>query len=68
MTGKERLQNIRDEIISEMRRKRARCGQVCSCYNNEDRDCEIYGRTQPPSSCGFFINKEVQRRTKNERS
>lgn len=62
-----KLWHMQDEIISEMRQKRARCSQVCSCYNSEDRDCEIFGGQKiPPSRCGYFLEREVQRRMREK--
>lgn len=54
--------NQKIKLAEELRRKRARCSQVCPCYNSEDRDCEIFGHTCPPSRCNFFLEKEARKR------
>lgn len=62
-----RLLRVQGEVMNELRTKRARCSQVCSCYNSEDRDCEIYGiQRTPPSRCGFYLDREVARRMETE--
>lgn len=54
-------------IRDEMKHIRARCSQVCPCYNSEDRDCEIFGGQKiPPSRCDYFLKREVQRRMREK--
>ena len=54
MTNVEMIQETMKRL-SEIKQKKYRCRDVCSTYNSEDRDCEVYGINHPsPSRCPFF--------------
>jgi len=47
------------QMIQELKQKKARCSQYCSCWDDEDKDCEIYGENhRPPSRCQWFLERE----------
>ena len=46
------------KFVQGLRNKRARCSQYCSCWNDYDKDCEIYGEYHtPPSRCSFYLER-----------
>ena len=58
MTHIERL----EQLIKDLKAKRARCSQYCSCWDTYDKDCEIYGNQYtPPSRCPFYLQREMNR-------
>lgn len=55
------------QMIQELKQKKARCSQYCSCWDSEDRDCEIYGENhRPPSKCQWFLEREARRIDEHE--
>jgi len=51
------------EISDEMKKEKARCDRYLGTWNQEDRDCEIYGQDHPsPARCPYFLQYELERR------
>lgn len=51
-----------EQMVQELRKKKARCSQYCSCWDSEDRDCEIRGNQHvPPSRCHWYLEWEAIR-------
>ena len=67
MTNVEMIQETMKRLF-EIRQKKYRCRDVCSTWNSEDRDCEVYGIKHPsPSQCPLFYQK-TKANVRNENS
>lgn len=54
----EELEKETMKRLSEIRQKKYRCCDICSTWNSEDRDCEVYGINHPaPFWCPLFFQK-----------
>lgn len=44
--------------LQDVRKRKYRCRDVCSVWNGDDRDCEIYGHRHPsPVECPHFLRR-----------
>lgn len=52
--------------LSEIKRKKYRCRDVCATWNYEDCDCEIYGCHHPaPSKCAVMVSTCIDEAQQN---
>ena len=54
----EELEKETMKRLAVIRQKKYRCRDVCSSWNSEDKDCEVYGINRPaPFWCPLFFQK-----------
>lgn len=64
-----------ENLVKELRAKKATCRRYCGTYDTIDRDCEIYGNYHPsPSRCKYYLChrladfRKEKERGKNDKS
>lgn len=51
-----------ENLVKELRAKKATCRRYCGTYDTYDRDCEIFGNYHPsPSRCEYYLIHELER-------